>query len=155
GQTSVIGFHQALGLPLIGTGVPALGPLVWADHGLDPTASVSLPDQSDLSGFDQARRLARNRMVGLQNAELGKLWARTGGKGSGQLASSAGRIRRFLEFLTTGPMEQVRSAWLEWRSAREALREMVFDEATEKALRTLYQGDRRVDVLLGGPPCQG
>jgi site-specific DNA-cytosine methylase len=155
GQTSVIGFHEALGLPLTGTGVPALGPLVWADHGIDATAAVSLPDFGDLPGFDQARRLAVNRLVGHQDAEVGKLRERTAGQGRGQLASSAGRIRRFLEFLTTEPMEQVRSAWLEWRSAREALREVMFDEATEKALRTLYQGDRRVDVLLGGPPCQG
>jgi site-specific DNA-cytosine methylase len=155
GQTSVIGFHEALALPPIGTGVPRLGPLVWAEHGLDPTATVNLPDCSDLPGFDKARRLAMSRMVRLWDAEIEKLRERTAGRGRGQLASSAGRIRRFLEFLATEPMEQIRSAWLDWRATREALREVVFDDSVEKTLRTLYRGDRRVDILLGGPPCQG
>ena len=40
GQTSVIGFHEALGLPETSTSQPAIGPLPWANHGEDSSAGA-------------------------------------------------------------------------------------------------------------------
>jgi site-specific DNA-cytosine methylase len=150
GQTSVIGFHAALGLPLTGTGLAILGPLVWANHPIDPgNCPGNCPD------LENARRRMVPRLEERWAEEVARLQERTAGRGKGQLASSAGRIQRFLAFLASGPMEEVRVAWIAWRSARDALRGLMFDAPTEKVLRTLYQGPRRVEVLLGGPPCQG
>ncbi len=155
GQTSVIGFHAAVGLPLTGTALPSLGPLAWTDHNLDPTVAVEFPELGHLPDFDQALRSASRRFKDFWTEEVDKLRERTAGRGKGQLASSAGRIRRFLDFVASEPMEQVRSLWVKWRAAREALRVFMFDDETEQALRARYQGSCRVDVLLGGPPCQG
>jgi site-specific DNA-cytosine methylase len=155
GQTSVIGFHETLGLPLTSTTQPALGPLVWADHETGSTSAPGPPDREDLEGF-AAHRQASALLSEVWESEVEKLRARTAGKGKGQLASSAGRIRQFLDFLKTEPAREIQAAWLAWRSLRDALRRVAFgDDAVEQRLRSLYRGDRRVDVLLGGPPCQG
>ncbi len=155
-QTSVLGFHEALGLPETSTARPLLGPLVWGDHGDTALAVSGPPDLFRLAQLKQVQETARARLSQLWDAETGKLRARTAGSGRGQLASSAGRIGRFLAFLQTQPMQEVKAAWLAWRSLRDALRQVVFGhEALEPALRSLYTEDRRVDVLLGGPPCQG
>ncbi len=156
GQTSVVGFHEALALPQTSTSKPSLGPLVWADHGGSSAEALSLPDLARLHGYERAHAEATESADALWEGELAKLVGRTEGKGRGQLASSAGRIRRFTEFLKTEPMKQVKAAWLAWRAARDALRLVTFsDPGVEAGLRELYSADRRVDVLLGGPPCQG
>jgi site-specific DNA-cytosine methylase len=129
-------------------GLPTLGPLVWGNHSLD----CGLGPGPDL---ENARRRLVPRLEERWAEEVARLQERTAGRGKGQLASSAGRIQRFLAFLASGPMEDLRAAWIAWRSARDALRGLMFDAATEKVLRTLYHGPRRVEVLLGGPPCQG
>jgi site-specific DNA-cytosine methylase len=155
GQTSVIGFHEALGLAETSTTVPLLGPGLWADPG-EAVATAGPADLPTLDGFTQAHTESTALLSRLWAIEVGKLETRTAGAGKGQLASSAGRIRRFLEFLRTEPMEQVKEAWLSWRAGRDALRRVVFGiAAAEEYLRSLYTTNRRVDVLLGGPPCQG
>jgi site-specific DNA-cytosine methylase len=155
GQTSIVGFHEALGLPETSTSRSRLGPRPWAEHG-DATAAAPVPEYQHLDGFPEALAVATARLSAAWAAEVGKLETRTAGKGRGQLASSAGRIRRFIDFLASEPMEQVKAAWLYWRATRDALRQIAFGpESVEAYLRTLYTGNRRVDVLLGGPPCQG
>jgi site-specific DNA-cytosine methylase len=150
GQTSVQGFQEALGLPETSTGRPLLGPLVWADRPGGAAREAEPPIPPDV------RPEAVAWLDRQWDGEVAKLEARTAGKGAGQLASSAGRIRRFLDFLKTEPMGQVKEAWLCWKGARDALRRFAFgNQEVEERLRALSAGHRRVDVLLGGPPCQG
>lgn len=149
GQTSVIGFHKALTLPETSTSQPTLGPLIWAEQ--EGEAS----DSEKPEGFSRTRTAALIEFRQLWDAEVEKLRQRTAGTGKGQLASSAARIGRFLDFLGTESAAQIRTAWLDWSSSRAALRRVMFTASMEQQLRTLYTGERRVDVLLGGPPCQG
>ena len=157
GQTSVIGFHRALGLPETATNRPRLGPLVWADHTDEAGEATSPPQLPALKQFAKVRASVRARMSQLWDTEISKLQIRTTGSGRGQLASAAGRIGRFLTFLHTPPMREVQAAWLSWRAERDALRQVIFchDAAWSRPSAQLYTGQRRVDVLLGGPPCQG
>jgi site-specific DNA-cytosine methylase len=158
GQTSVIGFHDALALPATSTArAEDVGPLAWATHDGPPQGAVVVPNEPEgLEGYTAAVRRAERRLAALWQAEVEKLRGRTEGRGRGQLASSAKRIGQFLEFLSGEPMGAVRALWLQWRSRRDAVRELAFDdEATLSCLRGLYSPGRRVDVLLGGPPCQG
>src|SRR5262249_39926375 len=88
--------------------------------------------------------------------EENRLRSRSEGSGRGQLASSARRIRSFLPFLEGPVMRRIHAAWLRWQSERHALRMLMFDSRSHRVLADLYQrDDRRVAVLLGGPPCQG
>jgi hypothetical protein len=157
GQTSVIGFHDAVRLPATsGAQADDVGPILWANHEDEPRGAVVPTEPDGLTGYAAALRLAERRLAELWRIEVDKLQGRTEGRGRGQLASSAKRIGQFLTFLAGEPMNEIRDLWLQWRSRREAVRELAFaDETALPRLRELYTHDRQVAVLLGGPPCQG
>jgi len=148
GQTSVIGFHKALKLPPTSRARPSLEAILWS---CDGGASEREPDLD--AGVDTE---ISEGLSGLWEAELSALRSRAGGNGRGQLSSSARRIRSFLDVLETPPMLEVREAWEQWRERRDTQRVEYFsDETVWAGLKELYVGERRVSVLLGGPPCQG
>lgn len=153
-QTSVIGFHGALGLPMPSSVALELPPLVWADRSV---AAVGALDQVRASGvLEPLTAELRSTLLRRWNEEVKHLHVRAEGSGRGQLASSAARIRSFLPFLEDPVTRRVRSVWLQWQSERRALRILMFDERTHRGLKDLYRReDHRVSVLLGGPPCQG
>jgi DNA-cytosine methyltransferase len=153
-QTSVIGFHNALGLPISSSSAPTIGPLVWAQ---DVSSDRAGRASSGLRGsFRKVADSLHAKMQRQWDTQVEQLAARAQGAGRGQLASSAARIKSFLDFLQTPAMKGVRSLWVRWRSERQALRILAFGAQTDRAIRTLYdEDDRRVAVLLGGPPCQG
>lgn len=153
GQTSVIGFHNALKLPATGSSAPRLGPLIWHGDGFTTRANGNgylVPIDAKL--LDRMRRRMRKQW----EFELDKLRERASGSGRGQLASAAERIERFLSFLSSRPMQRVKTIWAEWRARREAIRASYFDSPeVASGLQALYQSGHQVSVLLGGPPCQG
>jgi site-specific DNA-cytosine methylase len=152
GQTSVVGFHNALKLPATGTATPRLGPLLWSGDADSGFFASHDEIQLDEGIVDRMRRQMRKQW----DSEFGKLRERAAGSGRGQLASAAARIEHFLTFLSSRGMQRVRGIWLEWRAQREAIRTTYFDNgATAAALRALYEAGHRVSVILGGPPCQG
>jgi DNA-cytosine methyltransferase len=145
-QTSVLSFHNSLRLPVPGN-KQFEPPVVWwatqfaAENGvlLEPPRSVVMAARCRLSAeWDTAVEVLRQK---------------TKGVGSGQLASSAGRIAAFVRLVDEGAYRELREAWLAWRSQRDALRTHFFDRALP-ALRELYS-PVSAEVLLGGPPCQG
>jgi site-specific DNA-cytosine methylase len=150
GQTSVIGFHTSLRLPMTAMGAAFLDPLVWA--------GTEVPNGDATVG----ERLAQQEDVKKHKALLYKQWKtalaqlkeKSRAVGKGQLASSAGRIAGFLTFLDTPAATKVRELWLNWLAKRTTLRMAMFDGETDRFLRDAYAG-REVTVLLGGPPCQG
>lgn len=154
-QTSVLGFHAELGLPAPNAAEPALPPVVWHEVAETYTAEqISVP----------ARGLGRRSKSADLNAAVKMRWddalarlsSRAAGSGRGQLASSAKRIAEFLPFLNSEPMTAIRNAWQVWQSTRSAIRSEMFETATHTSLQRIYlEGGRRVQVLLGGPPCQG
>jgi len=152
GQTSVQGFHNATKLPSSGTAAPKIGPLIWHNDGAASETSISYSGPAE----ERLLRSCRSRMKKLWEDELEKLSTRSNGFGRGQLASAADRINKFRDFLDTALMRSVKSLWVEWRAAREAIRRSFFDDQLIQArLRTVYENGRQVAVVLGGPPCQG
>ncbi|MDH5835323.1 DNA cytosine methyltransferase [Luteimonas kalidii] len=152
GQTSVAGFHSATKLPTTGSAYPRVGPLIWHHDGDDSDARDAPSGQVD----NGALRACRTRARKLWDAEVSKLTARADGAGRGQLASAAERIRKFQQFLDTGPMQRIKRLWLDWRASREEARMTFFGDAeVQSELRSIYENGHQVSVLLGGPPCQG
>ena len=150
-QTSVLGFHDALKLPQFGAGAPRFEPPLW---GCRSPASSSSPESRVVP--DSYTRDAAQRAEGLWAREIQKLRDRGTGSGTGQLASAAGKIRESLALLESAAFDAVRSAWLRWRTTRDSLRRVYFEDPTILGqLQTAYRGQRVVDALLGGPPCQG
>lgn len=155
-QTSVMGFFEMLGLPL-SNGLQ-LGPLAWAQDGSGEFSDTEplLQTVSDKPEFRKLFKGAVKESSRLWRAAYDALREKAGASGKGQLVSSAGRIRVFLEFLEQPVWARIRREWIDWRSTRDALRRYVFsDPGTCEALSAAYRGDRRVSILLGGPPCQG
>lgn len=151
GQTSVVGFHKALRLPISGKGRPKLGAVIWSDSE-EGKQEKSLNTKSN----PNILKIQKNNMRMLWESELGRLEEKSTGIGTGQLSSASKRIQSFLEFAESESMCQIKEAWVEWRASREAVRiEFFNDNHAEKWFQTLYDNGRKVSVLLGGPPCQG
>jgi site-specific DNA-cytosine methylase len=150
GQTSVIGFQDALKLPRVARSRPALPTVIWADVAVaqvsaDRCGAVAAPP----AGF-------LKEALELWERELSVLEAKKKAHGRGQLTSSATRIRGFANFLRSPAISPVRDAWCRWQARRLALRQATFqDETFARGLRALYDQTYSVAVLLGGPPCQG
>lgn len=153
-QTSVIGFQNDLCLPLRSQFDGILSTLPWAQRVPEGDGGVvKLPRHSDF-----ARVLARAQAEATieWEAALSDLERKSGGTGRGQLASSGTKVKSVARLLASPAIEGLRSAWHTWRSRRNALKSYVFDnKQTEQFLRGLYANGYAVDVLLGGPPCQG
>lgn len=152
GQTSVIGFQDALKLPRAARVRPALPPVIWAD------AASTRP------AGDQQRGGAPHEVPAALLAEARELWkrelealeAKEKAKGKGQLTSSARRIKAFVAFVRSAAFAEIHEVWCRWQAARIALRASTFqDETFVRELRALYEETYPVAVLLGGPPCQG
>jgi site-specific DNA-cytosine methylase len=154
GQTSVVGFHNALKLPPTGSSAPRFGPLLWREEGI-----TTHLDHEGLGHVAVEERLIERfarRAKKQWESEVAKLSERASGAGRGQLASAAARIERFRSFLTSKPMSRVKSLWVNWRAQREAMRATFFEHPSVVcALNNAYDDGNRVSVLLGGPPCQG
>lgn len=149
-QTSIAAFHRSLKLPMSALGVPRPETFLWSDDGkvLESGITVIQPDEE----LTASRRRAS---LNAWRNELRRLKVKCTGSGKGQLSSSARRIRRFVDFASGAPMDEVRRVWADWRAKRDAIRIHVFDDKHVKLrVKQLYAG-RQISVLLGGPPCQG
>jgi site-specific DNA-cytosine methylase len=153
GQTSVTGFQQSLGLPLLSSKRPVSPPLIWADCTYTSGQARENPTTWKPSARLQARRSALERHW---SGEVAQLKEQSEATGKGQLASSSEKIARFVRFVESRPMQELRGAWLHWRTTRDCARSELFgSETTLAALRKAYTPSRHVEVILGGPPCQG
>lgn len=151
GQTSVLAFHRALKLPFTALGSPRIDTLLWSNDGPVPPLE-QLTIEADDEVIRSRKQLARR----LWDEELQKLEGKSAGTGTGQLSSSAERMRQFLDFVSSEHMSAVRTAWVDWKARRDAIRMFVFDDArVQRCVQALYNQGRQVSVLLGGPPCQG
>lgn len=151
-QTSVLGFHNALKLPQPGTGRPSFNPPLWGRRAkADATGPSRLPTISDA-----LRNECKSDAEALWEQQIALLRERGAGSGSGQLASAARKITRSLTLIGGDAYQPIRTAWIAWRTARDATRRAVFeDNSVLEQLRRIYRNGREVHVLLGGPPCQG
>ena len=157
GQTSVIGFHDALKLPRSKNGKPSLRKVIWSDVVANlPAAKASSAKRAKATSTEiQAAFLTEARQI--WDLELTRLESKEDSDtGKGQLTSSARRIKAFGSFVRQPAFEPIREAWCKWQASRLALRQATFqNEEFSRALRSIYEETYPVAVLLGGPPCQG
>src|SRR6202165_3799593 len=87
-------------------------------------------------------------------AEVSKLDDASRKQGRGQHAPVAARLKTLVRFLRSEGGVLLRATWLEWRSQRDYVRAR-FCTDVQRQLEDLYVSGRRVQLLLGGPPCKG
>ncbi len=75
-------------------------------------------------------------------------------RGRGQHRVVPKRSGTLVAFLQSEPGRELRRLWVRWRARRDSLRARC-SLAAEERLRELYDGGRRVELVLGGPPCKG
>jgi site-specific DNA-cytosine methylase len=75
-------------------------------------------------------------------------------RGRGQHRVVPKRAGTLVAFLESEPGRELRQLWVRWRARRDSLRAACSLEA-EARLRELYDDGRRVQLVLGGPPCKG
>ena len=149
-QTSVVGFHDGLRLPMPGRRPPSMPPILWASR------------DDARSGPARTKRLTRPPASLLADAArdwddaVRSLESKRAASGKGQLTASARRIRAFSDFLRAPGCVGMRDIWVAWRARRSEARAMLFENvAFERDIRALYEETYPVGVLVGGPPCQG
>jgi len=151
-QTSVVGFHAELRLPMPSSRLLAMPPIVWADDAPGEAMS-SMP--ASPQWLEEANR-SKPALNDTWDRKIAELREKAKARGRGQLASSAARIAQFLRFMACEAGEATKSAWVNWRASRDALRRTMFgNQHMRRRLSEMYSGDRKVAVILGGPPCQG
>lgn len=75
-------------------------------------------------------------------------------KGRGQHKGNAVKMCSLASYFQSSAGLQLKEIWTNWYSSRIALR-ADFCLNSYDALKELYRDNRRVSVLLGGPPCKG
>jgi len=86
--------------------------------------------------------------------ELNNLEEAANKNGNGRYRTASRRLRTLLEFLQGEAGGLLREVWIKWRLQRDSLRAS-FCTRIEPSLQDLYSGTRRVQLVLGGPPCKG
>lgn len=147
-QTSVIGFHEKLGLPRPSRKLAGLPRMLWSASSSDLGETRQKKWKPESEWLDEARLEWVDEVRVLADKQKAE--------GPGQLESAPRRVGGFVRFLNTHSMNDVRKAWMTWRAQRLQLRSELFaDEAFGEAVRALYTETAQVSVLVGGPPCQG
>ena len=88
------------------------------------------------------------------DAELVKLKDAAGRKGRGQHSVVAPRLQTLIEFLADEGGKKLKAIWIKWRSRRDSTR-ATYCTRVQEALLSYYSKERRVHLILGGPPCKG
>lgn len=90
----------------------------------------------------------------LLSGRLSQLIEAASKTGTGQNRNNAGRLKALVEFFETAPARELQALWTQWHGERATIRAK-FCLENSRAIDTLYSGSRRVNIILGGPPCKG
>ena len=88
------------------------------------------------------------------DAEIAKLVEASHKTGHGQHAVVNSRVQTLLRFLAGPAGDALKESWLQWRSQRDSTK-AEFCLKAEGRLQQLYDDDRDVRLVIGGPPCKG
>jgi site-specific DNA-cytosine methylase len=88
------------------------------------------------------------------DAEIAKLAEASHKTGHGQHAVVNSRVQALLRFLAGPAGDALKESWLQWRSQRDSTK-AEFCLKAEGRLQQLYDDDRDVRLVIGGPPCKG
>lgn len=90
----------------------------------------------------------------LWTAQVGRLGESAAGNGRGQHRAVAGRMATLSVFLGSPAGSRLRDGWIDWRARRDSLRASFCLTASDE-LQRLYDDERQIQLVLGGPPCKG
>ncbi len=143
-------FLARLGLSSLATAAPHLEGLPWAqEYGLLTTAEeVTLREWTDVTTDIESS--VRSRW----NAEMANLEEASNKEGWGQHEVVGRRLRSLVAFLQGKAGKALRRIWARWQAQRISLR-ATFCSEVHPSLLGLYNEERRVHLVLGGPPCKG
>lgn len=133
---------SSLRMPLA---APRLNP--WRDEGTYPDADREPFEWRTIPSIEAGLRSWWDQRV----AELAASSAKAG---HGQHVVVGGRLRTLVAFLNSPSGKELRQVWLKWRGMRDSVRAKFCLDAFP-LLQELYTQDRRVQLILGGPPCKG
>ncbi len=115
---------------------------------------LETPPTGRVHSIDEVLRREKKIANSLWNSEIGKLREAAQKTASGQQSPVPKRAKSVVAFLGSEQGKALRALWIEWRAERAATR-IAFLAAKSKAIVALYTDDRRVHLILGGPPCKG
>ncbi len=140
-----LGLNSLRTADLIPTAIP------WREEycHLTPVASDGGPESSSLPIPSISAGLQRQ-----WDDEVTKLDEASGKEGRGQNKVVAKRTQTLVEFLGSEAGTRLRDLWINWRAQRDSVR-AYHCTAIQSALSALYTDERRVHLVLGGPPCKG
>lgn len=141
------GVLARLGLGSVRAPAPSPSALPWVDEytllDVAPRPAAGRAHAAILRG---ARRLWDQEMARIEQAA-----SRTG---RGQHRGVASRMAALSKHMRSESGQALRALWVRWRAARDSVRAR-FCLGAHARLRELYNDGRRVDLVLGGPPCKG
>ena len=118
------------------------------------TEEVSLFGTSRASEPADAHEALLSSAASIWDDQVHKFTDAATKNGRGQHRTVAARMATLIGFLGSAPALALRDAWVRWRAQRDSIR-ATFCLGSEARLDALYDGSRRVHLVLGGPPCKG
>lgn len=141
------GVVARLGVAGLRVPVPASGALPWAEE----TVLLDVPPGRTARAPHRAIERGAARLWDQERARIEQSAAR---RGKGQHRGVASRMSAVDALLGSKPGLELGARWVRWRAARDSVRARFCIDA-EARLEALYRDGRRIDLVLGGPPCKG
>ncbi|MBB5042632.1 DNA cytosine methyltransferase [Shinella fusca] len=136
-----------LGLTSLVSPRPALGHLPWSEE------YQHARGRRPLSAPDIDAEISKS-MQELWDTQVQSLLDASEKTGRGKLKDNASKVSDVVAFLRSPQGAALGQLWVQWRATRETIRASYCVEHREQ-IDELYTGGRRVNVILGGPPCKG
>lgn len=144
-------FTKRLGIDALPNVTLNRTPLLW-EYEYNLLSDTTRSSAVAVSAATQAL-LSKNAHVIWDN-EIEKLSDAAQRTGRGQHVVVNTRVQDLLRFLAGPSGQALRDIWTEWRGRRDAAK-AEFCLSIDAELRELYDDDREVCLLIGGPPCKG
>ena len=135
-------------------GIRSLKTLVMAKDALPWAAECDYFEVTPKSAGGPVHETLRQSAQYLWDAQVERLIESAGSRGRGQHGPVAQRMMTVARFLLSPVGDELKNIWVGWRSQRDSLR-AAFCLSLGSKLESLYNHGRRVDLVLGGPPCKG
>ncbi len=121
---------------------------------LDLEQKIDRSNSNSNSNSNSKSRAFLQHAKSVWDQSVGQVENASTSRGRGQHKGNAARMASLHSYFTSMAGLKLKSIWVKWYGERLRLRSE-FCLASHEEFQQLYSGDRRVGVLLGGPPCKG
>ena len=118
------------------------------------TEEYSLLGLEQVGEIEEIHNELSESAASIWSVEMDRLRKARQGSGQGQHKTVAAKVAGIEQLFGGALGKQIASIWTEWRALRDSVR-ATYCLSVEKELDELYTAERRVDLVLGGPPCKG